>query len=172
MTLPDVQFIPVTRSNSEQYLDLGKQSYREHYLHLWHNGDPSDYFNIYFTTDAIRNELQATQLKHFIVQVGADPIGIVKLNDKKSLPPFPDDQSLLLEKIYFLEKFSGKGYGKVALRQIESIARSMGKRWLWLDTMQKGKAKNFYFDQGFEIHKEIRCASRIIGFCDILSFVI
>ena len=151
-----LQFIPVQVDNANLYLELGMQSYREHYLHLWHNADPTDYFSTYFTEEAIQKELRAKGLHHFIVQVGADPIGIVKLNDEKALPPFPDDQALLLEKIYFLNKFSGQGYGKIALRQIESMAQAMGKRWLWLDTMQKGKAKHFYFKQGFEMLKEIR----------------
>ena len=156
MALTDLQFIPVTAENANLYLELGMQSYREHYLHLWQNADPTDYFSTYFTEEAIRKELQAKGLEHFIVRVGSDPIGVVKLNDEKSLPPFPDNSALLLEKIYFLNAFVGKGYGKIALKQIEKIAASMGKRWLWLDTMQKGKAKNFYFQQGFELLKEIQ----------------
>ena len=156
MAHADLQFIPVTAENANLYLELGMQSYKEHYLHLWQKADPTDYFSTYFTEEAIRTELRAAGLEHFIVKVGSDPIGIVKLNDEKPLPPFPDNKALLLEKIYFLKEFSGKGYGKIALKQIEKIAMSMGKRWLWLDTMQKGRAKNFYFKQGFELLKEIQ----------------
>ena len=156
MLSSELQFIPVTAANSEHYLELGKQSYREHYLHLWQDGDPSDYFSTYFTQEAIHKELASEKLQHYILQVAADPIGIVKLNNERSISPFPQNETLLLEKIYLLNQYSGKGYGKVALGQIEEIAKVMGKRWLWLDTMQKGKAKNFYFALGFEILKEIQ----------------
>jgi len=156
MSASEMQFVPVDDKNSDLYLELGMQSYNEHYLHLWHNRDPTDYFSTYFTSDAIRNDLQLKELRYFIVHVGADPIGIVKLNDEESLPPFPDDRALLLEKIYFLKEFSGKGFGTAALRHIEQIANAMGKRWLWLDTMQRGQAKNFYLNQGFEVLKEIQ----------------
>ena len=156
MVLPELHFIPVTAGNSGDYLDLGIQSYNQHYLHLWHNADPSGYFNSYFTEEAIAKEIELDGLMHFIVKRGSDSIGIIKLNDERPLHPFQDESILLLEKIYFLEQYSGQGYGKRALEKIEMLTHDMGKRWLWLETMQKGQAKYFYLNRGFEVLKETR----------------
>ena len=151
-----MKLVPVSGKNADRYLDVGRQSYREHYLHLWHDADPSDYFNTYFTPESLGQELEQDGLSHYIVQLDSEPIGIIKLNDDQSLPPFPDASTLLLEKIYLLKEFSGKGYGKKAVMQIEEKARTMAKRWLWLETMQKGNAKFFYRHLGYEILKETR----------------
>lgn len=154
MSASELHFVPVSENNSSLYLEVGMQSYREHYLHLWKDSDPSDYFDTYFTEDAIQKELLQDGLAHYILQVGHDAIGIVKLNDLRNLPPFPESKTLLLEKIYLLRNYSGKGYGTIAMARIQHIAKSKGKRWLWLDTMQKGRARNFYINEGFEIVKE------------------
>ncbi|WP_435623026.1 GNAT family N-acetyltransferase [Flagellimonas sp.] len=64
----------------------------------------------------------------------------------------------MIQKIYLLQEHSGKGYGYQLLEILEDYARNLGKRLVWLDTMQNGTALNFYLKNGFVIHKKSRLA--------------
>lgn len=141
----------VTSSLAEKYLELGIQSYKEHYLHLWKNDDPTEYLHSNFTKEILAAELGQSGLYHFIAYGHGRPIGIVKLNALRKLPPFPNRDTLLLEKIYFLKHYSGFGYGTEILEAIIKTALQLKKKWLWLEAMQKGDALRFYLKRGFEI---------------------
>jgi len=61
---------------------------------------------------------------------------------------------MLLERLYLLQEYSGKGIGKQALDFVTDEALKMGKRVLWLDTMRKGPALLFYRKHGFVVLEE------------------
>lgn len=154
MSHPRAYLRSVTLSLIDQYVDLGIQSYKEHYLHLWKDNDPSQYLQSNFTKEILSTELGQSGLYHFIAYGDDHPIGIVKLNASRELQPYPPRDTLLLEKIYFLREYSGMGYGKKILQEIIDTAFQLKKRWLWLEAMQKGDALLFYLKKGFEIFGE------------------
>lgn len=144
----------VSPSLVDKYVELGIQSYKEHYVHLWKKNDPSEYLQSNFTTDVLAAELEQSGLYHFIAYGDDRPIGIVKLNALRELHHYPTQDTLLLEKIYFLKQYSGLGYGKTILQEIIDTAHQLKKKWLWLEAMQKGEALAFYLKRGFEIFGE------------------
>nr|WP_299384475.1 GNAT family N-acetyltransferase [Allomuricauda sp.] len=145
---------PVTQSNMETYMNVGIQSYKEHYLHLWERGDPTPYISRSFTEAVVSSDLENPNLKHFLVKVGESVAGIVKLVLHCPLDEHAAEQALLAQKIYLLKAHSGKGLGKQVLGLIEEYARTLGKKIVWLDTMQKGGPIKFYLKNGFVIKKE------------------
>ncbi len=138
----------------ETYIAVGKKSYREHYLHLWENEDPTPYISIGFTNTIVSAELMDSNVTNYLVKMGQDIVGIVKLVKNKGVDEFPDETSLKAEKIYLLKAFSGKGLGKKVLQLIEKEAIDLKKKVVWLDTMQKGKPLQFYLKNGFKIKRE------------------
>ncbi|MGX1929546.1 GNAT family N-acetyltransferase [Flagellimonas sp. 2504JD4-2] len=138
------------------YISIGKKSYNQHYLHLWKDENPNPYINKSFTESVVKKELLDSNSLNFLVKVKNSVIGIVKLIKDANLDEHSAKNALLAEKIYLLKEYSGKGFGKKVLSKIESYAKNLGKKILWLDTMQKGGPIKFYLKNGFTIKKEGR----------------
>ncbi len=149
-----VHLEPLTQETLAEYISIGKQSYHEHYLHLWENRDPTPYISRSFTEEVVSADFKNPNLKHFLVKLEDKTAGIVKLVMDSPLDEHASAVSLLAQKIYLLQAYSGKGLGKKVLLLIEQYAKKHGKKILWLDTMQKGGPIKFYLKQGFQIKKE------------------
>ncbi|MCB0374103.1 MAG: GNAT family N-acetyltransferase [Muricauda sp.] len=145
---------PVTLSNLETYLDVGKQSYCEHYLHLWENEDPTPYISNGLTKNVVTRELADPNALHYLIQQDQATVGILKLVKDCGIDEIAQADSLKAEKIYFLKTYSGKGFGKQVLQFIEELAKGLNKKYVWLDTMQKGNPIHFYQKQGYTIKRE------------------
>lgn len=145
---------PLTVATLFAYSELGEQAYRDHYLHLWPREDPSPYIESSFTLTILREEIKDPNSYHFIIRKENKGIGILKLIKEKGIKNIPHKGSMLLEKIYLLGKYTGKGYGKQILLQLETMAIHFKIRYLWLATMKKGKALPFYQELGYGIFGE------------------
>ncbi|WP_420602452.1 GNAT family N-acetyltransferase [Flagellimonas sp.] len=150
----EIYLEPVSTSTIQAYISIGKKSYHEHYLHLWKNGDPSAYINKSFTPLVVEKELANPNIVNFLIKTENTVVGIVKLVIDCELDELSAKTSLLAEKIYLLKTYSGKGLGKKVLANIEKYAQKLGKKVIWLDTMQKGGPIHFYRKNGFQIKRE------------------
>jgi len=142
---------PLEEAGIDLYIQLGRDTYNEHYLHLWKGGIPSEYFQTYYTREKVRSELRDPKLSHFIIFLEETPIGIVKLNAEVLSEINLGPSSVLLEKIYILNAYSGKGIGAYIIKLLEDQLKRQGDRTMWLETMKKGRTLSFYQSQGFEI---------------------
>ena len=127
---------PVTLSNLETYLEVGMQSYCEHYLHLWENEDPTPYISNGLTKNVVSHELADPNTLHYLIQQEQTTVGILKLVKDCGIDEIAAADALKAEKIYFLKAHSGKGFGKQVLQFIETLAKDLNKKYVWLDTMQ------------------------------------
>ena len=146
-----VEFRLLSEELVDTYIDVGIQSYHEHYLHLWPEGNPHPYVESSFTREVVHRELLDTNAQHFLILKQNQVVGILKVILNAPLKKYPGKNALLLEKIYLLRSFSGQGIGKICLDIVVEYARSLEKDILWLDTMKKGRALSFYQDFGFRI---------------------
>ncbi|MDC6367401.1 GNAT family N-acetyltransferase [Muricauda sp. AC10] len=149
----EVSLKPVNSSNMDIYIQVGRISYVEHYLHLWENEDPTPYLSTSFTQEVVQKELEDPNAQNYLVEWNDTVVGIVKLVKDRSLDEFTAEESLLAQKIYLLKAYSGKGIGKKVLQLIESYAQGLNKKIVWLDTMQKGNPIHFYQKNGYEIKR-------------------
>jgi len=152
--VPPIYLEDLTPETFNDYCDIGKQAYSEHYLHLWPNRDPTPYFVNSFTFEVLENELKNPNSRLYIIRKNTFGIGILKLVIDKGIQNHPPEISMLLEKIYVLNKHTGKGSGLEILKIVETYAKSLGKTILWLDAMKKGRAFSFYTQHGFSIVQE------------------
>jgi GNAT superfamily N-acetyltransferase len=81
-------------------------------------------------------------------------IGVLKISLDAATGDFSREEALCVDKIYILNEYSGKGIGKKVLQFVTLRAEELSKKIVWLDTMQKGPALNFYLKNGFQIHGE------------------
>ena len=144
----------VQPSTLDTYVSVGQKSYREHYLHLWENEDPTPYISDGLTASVVERELSEPNSLNYLVKMGNAIVGIVKLVKDCGVDELSPEESLKAEKIYLLKAYAGQGLGKKVLEWIENYARSLKKKVLWLDTMQKGNPIQFYQKNGFVIKRE------------------
>jgi len=151
---PEVVFEAVHAGNQETYSQVGIRSYIQHYLHLWKNADPGPYIRNGFSRDAVARELKDPGNAHYLILRENVPVGIIKIIRDREVSGFSPQHAMLLERLYLLQEYSGKGIGKQALDFVTDEALKMGKRVLWLDTMRKGPALLFYRKHGFVVLEE------------------
>lgn len=136
------------------YIEVGTIAYNQHYLHLWKNNDSTPYIENSFTEVVLFKEEEDSNTELFVIFSNEIPTGILKFSKDKPIGDYSKKDALLLDKIYFLKEYSGKGLGKEVLDFVLNQARFLNKKIIWLDTMKNGPALKFYMKNGFEIHSE------------------
>ena len=150
----EINFIPVNEKNIDTYIEVGIKSYKEHYLHLWKNQDPSPFINAFLNKAFIIEALKSTTHLFYLIKADSEIFGIlnVSLNSEKGF--FLSKENLLLNKIYILKAYTEKGIGTSALKFTENLAIEMKKDVVWLFAMKKGKPLKFYLKHNYTIIKE------------------
>lgn len=149
-----IHFEPLTKATYQEYIDVGIKAYNQHYLHLWPKGDSTPYISNSFTLDVLEKEELDRNTLLYIIKLNGKAVGILKFTMKSELNEFSADEALYIDKIYIQNEYSGKGIGKKAIQFVLLRAQEIGKKIVWLDTMQKGPALNFYLKNGFEKFSE------------------
>lgn len=147
-----VHFEPVIDETFDAYIRIGTKAYNQHYLHLWPNADTSPYIKSSFTKAILKKERGDTNTKLFLIKHMGEYVGILKITIDCGLEGYSNKEALYLDKIYITKEASGVGVGTKALKFLQLRAKESKKHVLWLATMQKGPAFNFYKKNGFCIH--------------------
>ena len=146
-----VHFEPIRPETYQSYIEVGTKAYNQHYLHLWPNANSSPYIQSSFTEEVLlKEEKNNNTILYRIIRKGT-PVGILKITLNATCGSYNEKEALYIDKIYLLNEYSRMGIGKKALQFVVLRAKAMGKKLVWLDTMQKGPAKEFYLNNGFEI---------------------
>ena len=149
-----LEIIPLSVNTLPTYLQTGREAYTDHYCHLWPGADPDPYLRRNFTPAILQEEIKDPRYESWLILFKRQPAGICKLDLQKELQIHPPISSLFLEKIYFRKGFTGQGLGKQVMGWLLTRAKVLGRDFIWLITMQKGPALNFYKKQGFKILRE------------------
>ncbi|MFS4494516.1 GNAT family N-acetyltransferase [Maribacter sp. 2308TA10-17] len=149
-----VHFEPITPEVYDSYIEVGIVAYNQHYLHLWPNENSAPYIESSFTKEVLEKEEVDPNTILYRILRNKKAIGVLKITLDAPLANFSKDEALYIDKIYILNEYSGKGVGKKVLQFAMLRAKKMKKKIVWLDTMQKGPALDFYLKNGFEIHSE------------------
>ena len=150
MTGMEVSFEPLTKKTIPSYIEVGTQSYKEHYLHLWKGQDPKPYLDISFTKEVAQLELDDPNCLNYLVKCQNVNAGILKIEIDHKCADWSANDALYLHRIYLLKSATGQNIGKKVLAFTDNLARNFNKKVIWLETMKKGKAKNFYQNHGYQ----------------------
>lgn len=147
-----VHFEPLSPGTFDTYIKVGTKAYDQHYMHLWPDGDTTPYLQTSFTLAVLNKEFSDINTQLFLIKRNKECVGILKLITNVALDGYSELEALYLDKIYMTKEASGEGIGMKALQFILLRAKAANKKVLWLATMQKGRALNFYKKNGFAIH--------------------
>ena len=144
-------FESLTLENVPTYIEVGRQSYEEHYLHLWKNQDPTPYLETSFANNVVTKELNDPYSHNYLVKFQGVHAGILKVVTNKGWGHWEAKDALYLHRIYLLKNVTGKSIGKAVLDFTQNLALHFQKTMIWLEAMKKGQAKNFYQKHGYEM---------------------
>ena len=147
----EVLFKPLTLESVATYMNVGTQSYKEHYLHLWKNQDPTSYLETSFTKEVVLNELQDANCHNYLLEFRGSYAGILKIVLDEGWGEWTAKEALYLHRIYLLRNCTGKSIGKAVLDFTLQLAKDHKKEIIWLEAMKKGNAKSFYQKHGYTI---------------------
>ena len=113
--------------------------------------DFQDYVQKAFHPDQVLCELQDENSFFFLVYETNEAVGYFKLNVDGAQTDVHDSDALEIERIYVLEMYQGKNFGKQMLHKIIDLTRKMGKRYIWLGVWEQNSgAIRFYQRHGFK----------------------
>ena len=141
-----------TNADTALLASLAREIYREYYLHLWL--DAGEWYQEAMYNEARTGaELADPNNLFFIASLEDHPVAYLKLRKDAGLEEHKPSDCLELERIYIRKEASGQGLGRLLVSHTFSIARSLGKRWVFLKAMDSSlDAIGFYERMGF-----VRC---------------
>jgi GNAT superfamily N-acetyltransferase len=135
--------------HAEELAQIAVRAYRDYYLYLW-NDDGSWYVNMSFSIPQFQKELKDPNAAFFLLKENDVDIGFMKLNLDQPLTGFESFSALELERIYLLKSASRKGFGRAAVQYCFQLATKLGRKIVWLKSMDSSDALHFYKNLGFE----------------------
>jgi len=145
----NLTFEPLISARAPVYCKVGVQSYKEHYLHLWKDGNPSSFLEENLTLEVVEKGLGNPKQFFYLIHFQHSIVGILKLTLDALHEEGVPKKNVLLNKIYLLRAFSGRGIGKHCLHFVEQFSQEHHRKCVWLYTMKKGKATEFYQKHGY-----------------------
>lgn len=145
----DIDIFPCTPENIDTIIQIGRYSYKQHYLHIWKDNG-AFYIKRSFSREAIEKDLKIPNSRYFLIRFKGRPVGILKILRNHALVGFTASEALEVEKIYIIREAAGKGIGARVMAFVKDHARELGKKVVWLNVMNTSPALTFYKKSGFE----------------------
>lgn len=123
---------------------LGYSIYRAHFEHLWVSKSEMEAFLASeYSLAVLEQSLKERGVRWYIAETEW-PMGFAKVTCESTIPD-TDMSGMLLNKLYFDPKDTGKGHGQVMFETIKQLARDNGKDFVWLEVLEQNqRAFNFY----------------------------
>lgn len=110
------------------------------------------YLKTAFTREKLALELMHPASQFFFIFHEDEIAGYLKVNTGTAQTEEMGDETLELERIYISRNFQKLGLGKILLDKVLQIARSSGKKKVWLGVWEyNSKALEFYKRKGFAL---------------------
>lgn len=138
-----MKLINVTTTELDLLIEVAHTTYREHYQYLWKDKG-EHYIKTSYHKAAFIKELQDKNVGLYLITNEGTTYGYLKLNFDAPLRDYTAEEALELERIYLLKKATGKGLGKAVMNAVDSIAKDLDKKVVWLKTMECSDAQIFY----------------------------
>jgi len=105
----------------------------------------------HFSTDAIATLLADSPITFLVAESAGHMIAFAQMTFGSAHELVAAESTVELNRLYVLERFSGKGIGAALLRRAEALAAAQGASTLWLSAWAENhRALGFYTRQGYE----------------------
>jgi diamine N-acetyltransferase len=147
-----MKIIQCNLRHTDELLQISKQTFYDAFEKPSNPDNFKAYVTKAFTPSVVEAELKnPDSVFYFFKNNAEETIGYVKLRWDRSEEFFPTERALELQRIYLLEKFWNKGYGKTLLNFCEDYGKKHGFLWIWLCVwLENDGAIRFYEREGWE----------------------
>lgn len=126
---------------------IAVQSYNDTYKYLWKD-EGKLYLDRFYKKEFFKEELSASDIFYFLIYEEENAIGFIKLKES-AIESYSKSESIELDKLYLLKKYTGKGIGKIIMNFIISFSKEKNASVIWLKVMETSPAKFVYEKSGF-----------------------
>lgn len=147
----------ITINDIHQLKEIGIQTFLEAFGFENHKENMNQYLSKSFSIKKLKSELQNTSSEFYFAEINNKVLGYLKINVNKAQTEIMDSNSLEIERIYVLDKFTGNKIGQHLLEKVLEISVKKKITYIWLGVWEKNsKAIRFYKRNGFlEFDKHI-----------------
>ncbi|MCS6874196.1 MAG: GNAT family N-acetyltransferase [Pyrinomonadaceae bacterium] len=148
--------LKITRANerdAEALAKLAKQTFYEAFANDPRNSpeDMKAYTDKAFSVEQISKELCDESIFYFLAKIDEELIGYAKLKPLSQIDCVSAERPIELCRLYLLQKYIGKGFGRSLMNHCLSLAREMKHDVMWLGVWEYNyRAQKFYEKFGFE----------------------
>lgn len=151
LTLAKIEIREATLADAKLLSSLGAITFYEAYFEQDNPRDMADYLHKTYSVSQIEAELADPLATYYLMFRDGHAVGFAKLQRDACESCVIGEKTILLKRIYLVERVWGKGFGEVFLNHCIDIARSENCNSIWLDVWdQNPRAQKFYFKHGFE----------------------
>lgn len=147
-----MHIIRCNETHLDEYRLVAHQSFIDAFEKVSEPESFKKYIEAAFLPDVLRGEFLDEKIAiYFLKTRDGDTAGYLKLRWDRSEEFFPNEKALELQRIYLLEQYWGKGYGKILLDYCEKYAYEHDFAWIWLVVWSENYgAIRFYEREGWE----------------------
>ncbi|WP_165358963.1 GNAT family N-acetyltransferase [Spirosoma sordidisoli] len=139
---------PVRADQAAELSALCLTIYPQHYQHLWYDNGVW-YQEHTYNTDQLRKEIAEADVQFYYACVDGKPVGYMKMKLNSDLANEPG--GLQVERLYFLNEFTGLGLGTLLMNYAHATALRYGRNYTWLHVMDSNvNAIAFYEKHGYK----------------------
>jgi diamine N-acetyltransferase len=129
---------------------LGAKTFYDAFANQNTEEDMEQYLRTHFTPGLVAAEFDEPGVQFYMAYMGAEVIGYIKTG-AKTKAALAGKKTMELERLYLLESYHGKGFGRQMLQHCIDAARAEGYQVLWLGVWEHNpKAIGLYMQAGFQ----------------------
>ncbi|PRO66499.1 GNAT family N-acetyltransferase [Alkalicoccus urumqiensis] len=145
-----VELKPCSKQDIETLAAISQKTFQETFQEQNTPEDLDAYLRRAFSTEQLRRELETDGTSFYLLYENSAPAGYLKLNTGGAQSEPMGADALEVERIYVLQAFQGRGFGRLLLDEAFQKARDAGMKRIWLGVWEKNEhAIAFYERRGF-----------------------
>jgi ribosomal protein S18 acetylase RimI-like enzyme len=145
-----MEIINATTKDLNEIVELGTKTYIQHFSNIWTQSGLNEYLKYHFDKETIKSSIENETAQYLLVSNSFGSfVGYAKINWDVNIP-FSQYRGAELQKIYFLENYTGKGLGTLLLNHCINLAKERNDKYIWLDVLKSNlKAMKLYEKHNF-----------------------
>lgn len=140
-----------TLEDMEKLKYISEKTFIETFAEENSSEDMENYMRENLSYEKLTSEIKNEGSLFFLVEDNDKVVAYMKLNFDKAQTEEGHKNTLEVQRIYILEKYKGKGIGKVLIQKAKELAKENSLSYIWLGVWENNfPAIKFYEKQGFE----------------------
>ncbi|MBS7526202.1 GNAT family N-acetyltransferase [Fusibacter paucivorans] len=143
--MEDYQFVRGTASLVSVIQMLSIETFSETFGDQNHAADLALFLKKAYATEKLLRELADSDTFFYLLYVGEEAVGYLKLNVDSAQSDIHDPAALEVERIYMKRAYQGRGLGHLLMNKAIEIANDLEKCYLWLGVWEKNEHALGYY---------------------------